>query len=92
MLSNVEVERINKIKESLCKITEGKWEVRDEDNEEPCIVSVIDGKETYICQTTYDGLSLTCEHNIVEDTEFIANSKENIKFLLHILERELLMN
>lgn len=91
MLSNIEAERINKIKESLSKVTEGKWEIRDEDNEDPCIISVNDGEETYICQTTYDGLSLTCEHNIVEDTEFIANSKENIEFLLQLLERELLM-
>ena len=91
MLSDKEIEKLNAIRESLNKITKGKWEIRNNYNVDPEIVSVVDGEEIYICQTTYDGLYDTCQHNIIEDTEFIGNSKENIEFLLQILERELLM-
>lgn len=85
-------QRIYKIKERLQATTPGVWKVcyaEDEQflpdcpEEDPCIENE---NGQFIAQTTYDTLSTTCRPTMYADTEFIAHAKEDIRFLLELLE------
>lgn len=85
-------QRIHEIKERLQATTPGVWKTcyaEDEcfspdcPEEDPCIESV---SGQFIAQTTYDTLSTTCRPTMYADAEFIAHAKEDIRFLLELLE------
>lgn len=91
-MTQIELDRIAKIKERLRATTPGAWRaVYGEDErfleghpeDDPCIFAE---SGQYIAQTTYDGLSHTCRSTVYADTEFIANSKSDVAFLLRLLE------
>jgi hypothetical protein len=86
-LTKEEWDKINEIEKQLAKTTEGKWitfGLPYDECDDPG-VSTEDG--VYICQTIYDTLSGTEEHNIEADTRFIANAKDNIDYLLKLIYR-----
>ena len=72
--------RIEEIKKRISKVTPGIWTVEKEDD----VVITADG--IYVAQLTCDDLSLTKKHNIDEDAEFIVNAKEDIEYLLSLLD------
>lgn len=80
--------KINEIKQRLLAITEGKWITNDlpykKDGEAPTITTE---NGTYIAQTTYDMQNDTQEHNVEADTIFIAHAKEDIEYLLRLLDK-----
>jgi len=84
--------RLEEIVKRLQATTPGNWEAwfaEDETfeprapKEDPCIISE---SGQFVAQTTYDGLSNTCRPTMYADTEFIAHAKEDIAFLLGLLE------
>lgn len=74
------MDRLQEIKQRLDNVTSGVWRAEYEPGEDICIVS--DG--VYICQTSYDQLSHTLQHNVAADAKFIAHAKEDIKYLLSL--------
>ena len=72
--------RIEEIKKRISKVTPGIWTVEKEDD----VVITADG--IYVAQLTCDDLSLTKKHTIDEDAEFIVNAKEDIEYLLSLLD------
>ena len=85
-------ERLREIKERLQATTPGAWEAAyaedekfspDCPREDPCIMTE-DGR--FIAQTTYDQLSNTCRPTMYADAEFIAHAKEDISYLMQMLE------
>jgi len=78
---------IEEIKTRLNNTTNGDWFYNglpyDVGNNDPMIVT---NNGTYIAQTVYDGQSNTEEHNINADTIFIANAKNDIEYLLQLVE------
>ena len=75
-------DRIYQIEDRLNATTKGNWKhIYNYDH----YIETED--EEYIAQTTYDDLSTSKNHNVVEDSEFIANSKQDIEFLLRLVRK-----
>jgi len=88
-LSEEQKLKLKEIKKRLNATTPGYWErecdkIYEDFDDDPTIVS---DKGNYICQTTYDFQSCTMEHNVEEDTVFIANAKNDIEYLLGIINK-----
>ena len=79
-----ELNIIYQIEEELNATTKGNWiaHLPKSSSDDPTIYTEDD---IYIAQTSYDTLSDTTKHNVIEDTIFIANSKEYISFLLKLV-------
>lgn len=87
------VNRLIEIEKRLNATTSGSWRVGKKfDGEsylpyDECDDPIIENEDgIYICQTVYDMQSFTQEHNINEDTEFIAHAKSDIEFLLNLIK------
>jgi len=73
--------RLKEIEERLNAITPGKWKyIVDYDH------YIITDNNKFIAQTTYDDLSMSKEHNIEADSEFIAHAPEDIAYLLELIK------
>lgn len=82
-------QRICEIKERLGAVTPGAWEAcipAEEDFSTDICIYTADGQ--YIAQTSYDGLSDTCRPTMAADAEFIAHAKEDILYLLGMVQKE----
>jgi hypothetical protein len=79
--------RLKQIENRLNAITTGKWIYEAGDDTEDHFISTSDG--TYIAQTTYDTLSYSQQHNVSEDSIFIANAPEDIAYLLKLVKQYL---
>lgn len=84
----IDLEKIKSIKGRLNATTPGKWIAHDVPYTEDVAEapSVYTEQGMFICAATYDNLSHTTDHNVTEDTIFIANAKEDIEFLLQTVE------
>ena len=85
------MDRLQEIEHRLNATTPGKWYIiwAEDDCEDTCIISDLQneyGEDTYICQTSYEGLGNTQKHNVNEDAEFIAHAKGDIEYLLNIIK------
>jgi len=88
-LSEEQKLKLKEIKKRLNATTPGYWErecdkIYEDFDDDPTIIS---DKGLYICQTTYDFQSPTMEHNVEEDTVFITNAKNDIEYLLNIIDK-----
>ena len=85
ILIKAQEDKIQEIKERLNNTTEGKWiaHIPEDECDDPTIMT---NDEVYICQTTYDTLSSTTNHKVIEDTIFIANAKEDIRYLIELIK------
>lgn len=83
------LKRIEEIKERLSKTTKGKWKTSGLPYDYDCgdDACVLTDNDMYICATVVDNLCLTEKHNVDEDTIFIANAKEDIQFLLNLIDK-----
>lgn len=78
--------KIEEIKQRLNATTKGKWLTENipyDGIEDPVIITE-DGE--YIAQTAYDMQGASTNHNVDEDTIFIAHAKEDIQYLLDFIE------
>lgn len=80
-------QRIREIKERLQATTPGAWRIWEPDDDylgdDAPVIETDSGQ--YIAQTGYDGLGYTVRETMAADAEFIAHAKEDIQFLLDLL-------
>lgn len=83
------LDKIKEIRTRLDSITEGEWIAHNipydaENSDDDPYIETEEG--IYIAQTVYDQQSSTQKHNINADTVFIANAKNDIEFLLNLIQ------
>jgi hypothetical protein len=84
-------QRLAQIKQRARAATPGPWEARNLESE-----SIWDGYPevrtatgTYVAQTVYDNLDYSVEHNVEEDTLFIAHARQDVPDLVAAYEEAL---
>jgi len=78
--------RLNDIRERLQKTTKGKWKAYLTENEHCILCEQAPNEEVWIAECSYDNQSISMNHNVKDDTIFIANAKCDIEYLLNYIE------
>jgi hypothetical protein len=97
-LTRAEREKIQQIQNQLDRTTPGDWMVQGHEKGETSISyqqSIVSEESPnliieseygmFIAETAHRGLPYTERHNIEQDTVFIANAKNNMQFLLNVI-------
>lgn len=83
----MDIGKIEEIRKRVNCTTKGNWHAENvpyNGIDDPIIVTEYG---CYVAQTVYDMQSVTTNHEVDEDTVFIANAKQDILYLLSIIDK-----